>query len=164
MAYLNNAQSSEDIIQEAFIYLWKNRENLSEESIIGAYLRKIVKNMSLNYIRHNKIIAKHNEKILHESDNWISIEDNELFTNSVKENEIKIRAINKKINELPPSCRKIFIMSVIDDLSYKEVSKTLGISVNTIKTQVKIAYKKMRNCMFLIFIILAIAERSHLPE
>ncbi|MFA5849755.1 MAG: RNA polymerase sigma-70 factor [Bacteroidales bacterium] len=164
MAYLNNVQASEDIIQEAFIYLWKNRENLSVESILCAYLRKIVKNMSLNCIRHNKIVARHSEFILHESDNCVSIEDSEFLTNSAKENEIKIRAINKKLNELPSSCRKIFIMSVIDELSYKDVSKTLGLSVNTIKTQVKIAYKKMRQGIFLLLIFLISAEMSHLPE
>ena len=145
MAYLNDCKAAEDILQDAFLYLWRKKENLSENSVMGAYLRKVVKSMSLNYLRHNKIINRHGKIILEESNEvFVPEEDN---NRSFEEKEIQhqIKVINEKLNTLPSSCKKIFIMSAIDDMSYKDVSSVLGLSVNTIKTQIKIAYKKLRN-------------------
>ena len=150
MSYLNNVYASEDIIQDVFVYLWKNKANISEDSNIGAYLRKITKNMSLNCIRNKKIRNKHLAIIFDNSDECDYKDETELSINYIKEYEEKISFVNKKIKELPARCRKAFIMSVIDDLSYKDVSKKLGVSKNTIKTQIKIAYRKLRNISYLI--------------
>ena len=46
---------------------------------------------------------------------------------------------------LPEKCREIFILGCVDGLSYKEVSEKMGVSVNTVKTQVKVAYKKIKS-------------------
>ena len=53
--------------------------------------------------------------------------------------------IKKVIDALPEGCRKIFVMSVIEGMSYTDTAKELGVSVNTVKSQVKIAYKKLKN-------------------
>ena len=36
-------------------------------------------------------------------------------------------------------------MSVIEGMSYTDTAKELGVSVNTVKSQGKIAYKKLKN-------------------
>jgi RNA polymerase sigma-70 factor (ECF subfamily) len=144
MAYVNNTQDSEDIIQEAFIYLWKNRSNLSRNSNLGAYLRVITKNISLNYIRNKKIKDKHHKIIAVESGNN-EREEKKNYVEFSKECDRKISYINQRINDLPNGCKKIFLMSVIEGSSYKEVSRSLGISINTVKTQIKIAYTRIRN-------------------
>lgn len=144
MAYLNNVEASEDIIQEAFLYMWRKRGRLSENSILGAYLRRIVKNMCLNYIRHNKTIIKHSKLISEDCSELFSPEE-EFNEKTDVEFEEQIRSIKIILESLPCSCRKIFIMSTIENLSYKDVSSRLGLSVNTIKTQMKIAYRKLRN-------------------
>ncbi|PKP07344.1 MAG: hypothetical protein CVU10_07330 [Bacteroidetes bacterium HGW-Bacteroidetes-5] len=144
MAYLNNVEASEDIIQEAFLYMWRKRGQLSENSILGAYLRKIVKNMCLNYIRHDKIILKHSKSLSDECPDAFSPDEDDFYEKPDIEFEEQLRSVRIKLEELPCSCRKIFIMSIIDNLSYKDVSSRLGLSVNTIKTQMKIAYRKLR--------------------
>ncbi|PKO98930.1 MAG: RNA polymerase sigma-70 factor [Bacteroidetes bacterium HGW-Bacteroidetes-8] len=144
MAYLNNVEASEDIIQEAFLYMWRKRGRLSENSILGAYLRKIVKNMCLNYIRHDKIIMRHSKLISEETSGIFFPDEDEFNEKSDIEFEDQIRSVRNRLEELPSSCRKIFIMSIIENLSYKDVSSRLGLSVNTIKTQMKIAYRKLR--------------------
>ena len=44
----------------------------------------------------------------------------------------------------PVKCREIFILGCVDGLSYKEVSEKMGVSVNTVKTQIKLAYRKLK--------------------
>ncbi len=144
MAYLNNCEVAEDILQDAFLYLWEKKDALKDDSIIRAYLRRIIKSMSLNYIRHKKIILKHSKNLSKEH-SYPFIKEDEVSSNTEEKELLKqIKFINEKLEDLPASCKKIFIMSVIDGMSYKEVSYSLGLSINTIKTQVKIAYRRLR--------------------
>ena len=46
---------------------------------------------------------------------------------------------------LPPKCKEIFILGCVESMSYKEIAQQLDISVNTVKTQVKTAYKKIKD-------------------
>lgn len=48
------------------------------------------------------------------------------------------------VDSLPEKCREIFILACIDGLKYREVAERLDVSVNTVKTQVKSAYAKLR--------------------
>ena len=48
------------------------------------------------------------------------------------------------IDRLPEKCRQIFMMSCVDGLKYREIASRMDISENTVKTQIKLAYKKLR--------------------
>ena len=48
------------------------------------------------------------------------------------------------IQQEQEKCREIFILGCVDGLSYKEVSEKMGVSVNTVKTQIKLAYRKLK--------------------
>ena len=52
--------------------------------------------------------------------------------------------INKAVESLPEKCREIFIKSKIEGKKQKEIAKELNLSINTIETQMEIAYKKLR--------------------
>ena len=53
--YVRDWDVAEDITTEALIYYWENRNTLSEVSNIPAYILTIIKNKSLNYLRHLQI-------------------------------------------------------------------------------------------------------------
>ena len=48
------------------------------------------------------------------------------------------------VDSLPEKCREIFILACVEGLKYREVAERLDVSVNTVKTQVKSAYAKLR--------------------
>ena len=52
--------------------------------------------------------------------------------------------IHEAIQSLPEKCREIFILACVEGLKYREVAERLDVSVNTVKTQVKSAYAKLR--------------------
>ena len=56
----------------------------------------------------------------------------------------RLREVEQAIDELPPSCKNVFLMRVVDRKSYKEITRELGISLNTVKTQVSKAYRLIR--------------------
>ncbi|MDD4592438.1 MAG: sigma-70 family RNA polymerase sigma factor, partial [Parabacteroides sp.] len=52
--------------------------------------------------------------------------------------------INKAVDSLPEKCREIFIKSKIEGKKQKEIAQELDLSINTIETQMEIAYKKLK--------------------
>lgn len=57
---------------------------------------------------------------------------------------IKLQKIEQAIDELPSQCKNVFLMSFMDQKSYKQISDELGVSLNTVKTHVSKAYRIIR--------------------
>ena len=72
-----------------------------------------------------------------------------VFANTEEEEDFssKLDVVRELIDSLPESCRKVFVMTVIEGSSYADTAKNLGIAVNTVKSQVRIAYKKIRDAV-----------------
>jgi len=62
------------------------------------------------------------------------------------ENEI-MNILNQGVSDLPDACREIFLLSRDKDMKYCEIADKLGISVNTVKTQMKIALARLRKIL-----------------
>ncbi|NJK98204.1 MAG: hypothetical protein HC905_27775 [Bacteroidales bacterium] len=60
--YLLDEAVAKNLIQDVFLKLWENRQELRENVSIMSYLLTITKNKCLDYIRHQKIENKHKEK------------------------------------------------------------------------------------------------------
>ena len=142
---IGDLEASEDIIEELFIWLWENRKSVRVESSLEAYLIKIIHNRCLNYVKHQKV----KQKYLNENLRLRAIEEKvqedyiEFFKNQEYDNnEEKIRTA---IENLPEQCRKIFIMNRFDELKYREIAQKLDISLSTVKNQMSIALKKIKD-------------------
>ena len=59
--------------------------------------------------------------------------------------EFRLQAVRQMVETLPESCRKIFVMAVVEGWGYAATASELGLSVNTVKSQVKIAYRKLKS-------------------
>lgn len=130
----NDRDVAEDAVQESFVYLWGHRKQLDPNYPVISYLKTSVKNYILNYLRHLNVRKQKEGEIIQEF----------LFLNDEEDLSPKINEIREIIDTLPEKCRKIFVMSVIEGMSYNETAKNMDVSVNTVKTQVKIAYKKLK--------------------
>lgn len=129
---------AEDAVQESFVYLWSHREQINVKQSLTNYLRTMVKNNVLNYLRHQKVRAEREEDIIREQE--FLYEEEEDMTS-------KIEAIRKVVDSLPEACRKVFVIAVIEGMSYAETAESMGIAVNTVKSQVRIGYKKVREAL-----------------
>lgn len=136
---------AEEIVEDFFVDLWKNREKLSISTSVRAYFISSIHNRCLNYLQREKpkFISSHDISALIDKegtvgDKLISIQVPSLLTNELE------TILAKAIDKLPKSCREVFLLSRNKDLSYDEISAKLKISVNTVKTQMKIALSKLR--------------------
>ena len=125
---------SEDIVQDVFINLWNDQKVFAHVNAVKAYLYTSVRNKCLNYIRDS---AKFNEKI-----SSSMAETEEEISNQVIE-EDTFNQLYIEIKDLPKSAQEVMLLA-LNGLKNQEIADELDISVNTVKTQKKIAYAKLK--------------------
>lgn len=128
---------SEDVVQEVFINVWRNRARLNPELSLKAYLYKSVRNQALKVLRHAKVERRaegYLQSLYYTTDN-----PDEEYLHA----ELTV-LLDRTIQELPERCRMVFLMSKYDGLSYQEIAHILDISVNTVKTQMVRAFTAIR--------------------
>ena len=145
--FVHDVHQSEDFVQEIFISLWDHRKNFDDLLSLKSFLYKSVRNKCLNFIKHQNIVNKHQEVQLKD------LENDAVFFDHMIEEETH-RLLYDAINELPPSCKKILLLS-ISGLTNPEIAEDLNISINTVKTQKAIAYKQLRLKLKELFVIAA---------
>jgi len=127
---------SEDIVQDVFVSMWENLENLHTINSIKSFLFASVRNSCINYLKHQKVEQRY-------LNNYEDIYSEEFFLNQIIEEETD-RLIYKVIGSLAPQTRKILVYHLAG-YSNSEISTKLGISVNTIKTLKSRAYKILKS-------------------
>lgn len=137
-----NHADAEEIVSDVFVRLWNLREKSEIILHVKAYLIRAVHNASLNYIEHNAVMLKFSES-LSSSDLKVLAWESDYPLGHLYEKELQ-DILTNCINELPEACREIFLLSRDKDMKYSEISKKLDISVNTVKSQLKIALSRLR--------------------
>jgi len=134
--YVYDDALAEDIVQEVFITLWKKWSNFKNLTSVKTFLYEAVRNKSLNYIKHIDVRKRFRESQIRE------MESEHYFVNHLLEEETH-RILYEEINKLPTQCCKILLLS-LEGLKNQEIAEDLSVSINTVKTQKKIAYKHLR--------------------
>lgn len=140
--YLRDDFISETIVSDVFFHIWENSKMLDVQVSLNAYLIRMVRNFSLNYLQKNFVERE-------VSLNDIDIQSPLLFLSDdyplgrLMEQEIADK-IHAEIELLPHATREVFILSRLHELKHEEVAKQLGISVNTVKYHIKQALAILR--------------------
>lgn len=140
-AYIRNESVSEDIVQDVFVYIWKNRTNLIITHSLKHYLFTSAKNKSLNYLRNLRTRLSKEQQAIVEYETVTEQTEKDI---ALKELQL---LLNQAIENLPPKCREIYLLSRDEELSNKDISEKLGISVKTVENQMTIALRKIREAL-----------------
>lgn len=139
-------QASEDIVQDFFAKCWQNRASLQIRESFGGFAVISVRNASLNYLK------KENTRLKHEtaSSSVFSGEETPSPASQPDDLDQRYLQIITAINNLPEQRRKAFILSRQHNKKYAEIASELGISVNTVKMHLRLAYNELRNVLGLL--------------
>lgn len=133
--YIDSHEAVEDIVQSAFLKLWKNRKNIVIESSFRNLLVTIVRNACLDYLRKEDVKSRYIRKTI----DSIPSSPEEIYT--LNELETKIENALKK---LPPHVRSAFVMNRFDEMTYKEISQKMNLSHKTIEKYISMALRCLR--------------------
>ncbi|MDR0756631.1 MAG: RNA polymerase sigma-70 factor [Tannerella sp.] len=142
---VENRLEAEDIVCDMFVRLWEKRGQLNIRTSLEAYIVSSVHNASLNYLKHIDLEDRYCEKALYRLKHidLLSPEGFDTPLTDMLDREL-YEHIEKALATLPPQCREVFVLHMMDGLSYEEVAQKLNISINTVRTQITRGVKKMR--------------------
>ena len=135
---LKSTDFAEEVVQDVFLKVWNTRNDLDINLNFKSFIYTIAKNQSLNILKRASNDLNLRDQLLYTQETFSTSTKDNLLT---KEYETVKR---NAINSLSQGRRRIFLMSREEGLSYEEIAKNLGISVNTVKTQMKTALKNIR--------------------
>jgi len=146
ISYVKVTEIAEDLVQDSFIQLWKNRENLEENTNTQNYLYTITKNNCLNHLKHlevkNRYIRNRSlAEVIFLQQSINSLPDS--FTDLL---EIK-QDLYDAIEKLPEDIREIFKLSRFSDMSYAKIAEKKSISVKTVEAKMSRAIKTLRHLL-----------------
>ncbi|WP_321289958.1 RNA polymerase sigma-70 factor [uncultured Sunxiuqinia sp.] len=129
--FVNNEEISLDLVQDVFALIWeKQKLNLDEEHL-KAYLFRSTRNACLNFLKHQKVMKKHQRfSALVE----LEIRHFESGEKSLIEKE-SLAKIYGAIDSLSPIQREVIELSRFEGLKNKEIAKRLNIPVRTVETR-----------------------------
>lgn len=137
MGYLKSAENAEEIVQEVFLKIWNNREELVAHKSFDSYLFTIAKNGILNTIRKSK------SEQAYLSYAKLNPGKNVLLDQELDFKELE-KAYHKAIAQLSPRRKEIFLLSREQSLSNAEIAKKMNISVKTVENQMTSALAEIR--------------------
>jgi len=128
---VNDRDAAEDILQESFISAFKNLHLYRSESTVGAWLKRIVINRSITWLRARRTVP------LEEED---SIPDRQEVEN---EFPYTVEQVRSAILELPDGYRTVLSLYLLEGYDHEEIGQILGISESTSKSQLSRAKIKL---------------------
>jgi len=145
--YVLSDEDAENIVQDVFLELWEKKEILSLQLNVIAYLFTAIRNRCINFLRRSMIAKNAENKLQEEYKLTLQMKyySLEAFNQEIFQEKDVEQILSKAIDTLPEKCREIFILSKIKGKKQKDIATELNISVNTVETQISIAYKKLRN-------------------
>ena len=138
ISLLKSKEHAQENVQDVFLKIWLHRENLNPDFSFKSFLFTIARNQAFNFL--NKAA---NDRVLKEEIFYTSQKSSDQGDYSIREADCK-KLKKQAIKQLSPKRKLIFKMSRKEGKSYEEISQELGISVNTVKSQMSKALESLR--------------------
>lgn len=137
--YVGVAEEARDIVQDAFLRLWRKRATLELHHGLRTYLYTLVRNLSLDRLRHRRVERRYAApRLVDEGPAWNADPEQELISDEVS------AAISRAIEALPPRQREIIVLRWRDGASYERIALMLGISQKTVGNHITRAMDHLR--------------------
>jgi RNA polymerase sigma-70 factor, ECF subfamily len=137
----SNHDEAEDILQEAFIKIWKNLHGYDPRLTLDSWIFRIV---------HNETISFWRKKTSYSKDNIVRLDDERLHSLKaaedvdVMEGETFFRIIEEVLPLLKQEYREVLVLKYLEDKSYTEISDILKIPEGTVATRINRAKKSFK--------------------
>jgi RNA polymerase sigma-70 factor (ECF subfamily) len=142
--YLGSREEAEDVTQEVLLRLWRNIERVETE-MAGAWLLRVTRNACFDALRsrrsHGRLFQSGLDEATAEAGDGGPRPDSALEAWDVK------RHLARALAALEDPYRTIAILREVEGKSYQEIAEALDMPLNTVKTYLHRARRKLRELM-----------------
>ncbi len=131
--YIKSKEDAEDVLIEGLYKAMKNIHSFRGAGSFEGWIRRIIVNEALMFLR-----KKHNFNLT------VEISNIEMKSNVSVVDELAAQDILNLMNRLPTGYRTVFNLYVIEGYKHREIAEILGISINTSKSQLILAKKRLK--------------------
>jgi len=124
--YTKSLPDAEDILQEGFVRVFKFLNQYNKEGELGAWIRRIMVNTALNYLKKSR---KYQYDLLFDNTEL------HIVTNEDPEVLLQAKELAELIRQLPTGYQTIFNLHAIEGFSHVEIGQLLGITDTTSRSQ-----------------------------
>jgi RNA polymerase sigma factor (sigma-70 family) len=132
--------SANDVLQNAFIKIWKNLGQFRGESSLSTWLYRIATNESINHLNQLK------RRISVSMDDQINLSERVKADPHFRSDRIEWK-LQLAIQDLPEKQRIVFLLRYYDEMPYQEMSKVLETSEGALKASYHHAVKKIEHSL-----------------
>ncbi len=132
---------AEEVVQDVFYNIWKNREALRITRSWRSYLYRSVFNNSMMYLRKARIEFPLDESQVPEPFEWGNDPSQLMQSGELSE------AISRSLRRLPDRTREIFLLNRQEGMKYREIAYRLSLSVKTVEAHMGRALKELRESL-----------------
>lgn len=132
--FVDDVESAQDVVHDAFLGLYRNRHNLESPANARAYLRTAVMNQARSALRRRRTAREH--LAVAEPETAPGSDEPVLLADEHAE-------VLRHLDALPARMKEVLVLRYWEGLSEAEIAKTLGISTGTVKSQASRAMKKL---------------------
>lgn len=147
--YVIREEDAENIVHDIFTELWEKKLEFISYVNLNGYLFVILKNRCIDFLRRKtteqRAINKMQEEYLQTLK--LQLESLQILDSKLLCDPDIETVIQNAIDSLPEKCRHIFVMNKMEGKKQKLIAKELNISVNTVESQMAIAYKKLKRAL-----------------
>jgi len=137
-----NHEDADDVVQDTFIKAYRSLDSFDESYRFYTWLYRIAVNTALNLVKHRKhkesSLEKKQENNRYEPQNNNNLEDDYIYKEMTGE-------VRTAIKLLAPEMRTVFILRVFEEMSYKEIAETMGISIGTVMSRLNRARNTLKD-------------------
>lgn len=135
---IKDTSISEEVLQDVFIKIWNNASSYNtKKGRFFTWILNIARNASIDKIRSKDF---KNKKLNLKSDNFVDI----LESKSNNIGKMDAIGLQKYIDILGPTCRKLIDLLFFKGFTQKETSEELEMPLGTVKTKNRVCIDKLR--------------------
>ena len=134
LKFIESESDALDIVQNIFVAVWESGKYKQGEELVKAYLFSAVKNSSLNYLKHQKVVRRFEHHVA------LQLREMEAVHYQSGEKTLiegeNLRHIDDAIDSLKDIYRQVIVLSRIEGLKNHEIAEKLNVPVRTVETRI----------------------------